>query len=416
MKKVYLAFFSMSVATTAQAQTYTVNELETQFLQNNYALIAQKFQIEKTQAEIVQEKLWPNPTLSISEVNLWKTYQVEEQPFLFGKYGNNQQISVELEQLIETAGKRKKRVALKEIEKNNAVFDFEELMRELKKELRQTYYTLDKIHREDLLLTDMLTLFTQLNAQYERQATLQNVPKASFYRIQTELIGLQKEKVELESNKSENLHKLRLLIGNNGLEMSQLTFPKLTYIPKTIPFDLKDQARNQNIGLKRQQNELNRAHSQLLLEKAQRVPDLTVQINYDRGGNIMRDFVGVGLSLNLPVFNTNKGGIKAAQFEVEQQQTQQQALESALDNSISLYQNQLGTLEQSLRNWPDSKSEEQAALIDNYQKHLQNKQVTLMEFIDFTQAYREARTAYLDLLETYNHTIEELQYIVGKDF
>lgn len=406
----------MSVATTAQAQTYTVNELETQFLQNNYALIAQKFQIEKTQAEIVQEKLWPNPTLSISEVNLWKTYQVEEQPFLFGKYGNNQQISVELEQLIETAGKRKKRVALKEIEKNNAVFDFEELMRELKKELRQTYYTLDKIHREDLLLTDMLTLFTQLNAQYERQATLQNVPKASFYRIQTELIGLQKEKVELESNKSENLHKLRLLIGNNGLEMSQLTFPKLTYIPKTIPFDLKDQARNQNIGLKRQQNELNRAHSQLLLEKAQRVPDLTVQINYDRGGNIMRDFVGVGLSLNLPVFNTNKGGIKAAQFEVEQQQTQQQALESALDNSISLYQNQLGTLEQSLRNWPDSKSEEQAALIDNYQKHLQNKQVTLMEFIDFTQAYREARTAYLDLLETYNHTIEELQYIVGKDF
>lgn len=416
MKKVYLAFFSMAVAATAQAQTYTLNELETQFLQNNYALIAQKFQIEKTQAEIVQEKLWPNPTLSISEVNLWKTYQVEEQPFLFGKYGNNQQISVELEQLIETAEKRKKRVALKEIEKNNAVFDFEELMRELKKELRQTYYTLDKIHREDLLLTDMLTLFTQLNVQYERQATLQNVPKASFYRIQTELIGLQKEKVELESNKLENLHKLRLLIGNNGLEMSQLAFSQLTYIPKPIPFDLKDQARNQNIGLKRQQNELNRAHSQLLLEKAQRVPDLTVQINYDRGGNIMRDFVGFGLSLNLPVFNTNKGGIMAAQFEVEQQQTQQQALESALDNSINLYQNQLGTLEQSLRNWPDPKSEEQAALIDNYQKHLQNKQVTLMEFIDFTQAYRESRTAYLDLLETYNHTIEELQYIVGKDF
>lgn len=416
MKKVYLAVFSMAVAATAQAQTYTVNELEAQFLQNNYALIAQKFEIEKTQAEIVQERLWPNPTLSISEVNLWKTYQVEEQPFLFGKYGNNQQISIELEQLIETAGKRKKRVALKEIEKNNAVFDFEELMRELKKELRQTYYTLDKIHREDRLLNDMLVLFTQMNTQYERQAALQNVPKVSFYRIQTELIGLQKEKVELESQKYENLHKLRLLIGNNGIEMSQLAFPELDYTPKPIPFDLKDQARNQNIGLKRQQNELNRAHSQLLLEKAQRIPDLTVQVNYDRGGNIMRDFVGIGLSLDLPVFNTNKGAIKAAKFEVEQQHTQQQALESALDNSISLYQNQLGTLEQSLRSWPATQSEEQAAMIDNYQKHLQNKQVTLIEFIDFTQAYRESRTAYLELLETYNHTIEELQYLVGKDF
>ena len=39
-----------------------------------------------------------------------------------------------------------------------------------------------------------------------------------------------------------------------------------------------------------------------------------------------------------------------------------------------------------------------------------------MEFIDFTQAYREAQQAYLELQETYEHTYEELQYIVGKDF
>ena len=49
-------------------------------------------------------------------------------------------------------------------------------------------------------------------------------------------------------------------------------------------------------------------------------------------------------------------------------------------------------------------------------KHLQNKHITLIEFIDFTQAYREAQQAYLELQETYEHTYEELQYIVGKDF
>src|SRR5690606_5575503 len=119
---------------------------------------------------------------------------------------------------------------------------------------------------------------------------LQNVPKASFYRVQTELMGLQKEKTELEKEKSENLHKLRLLTGDGALELSQLAFPGEAYIPKSIPFDLKDLAREQNVGLKRQQNEINKAHGQLLLEKAQRVPDLAVQVSYDRGGNIMRDF------------------------------------------------------------------------------------------------------------------------------
>ena len=122
MKTSYLAVIALCFVGKTQAQPYGLPQLEAQFLQQNSELLASKFNIEKADAEIVQEKLWSNPTLSISEVNLWKTYQVEEQPFLFGKYGNNQQISVELEQLIETAGKRKKRIAVKELEKKNSIF------------------------------------------------------------------------------------------------------------------------------------------------------------------------------------------------------------------------------------------------------------------------------------------------------
>ena len=60
-------------------------------------------------------------------------------------------------------------------------------------------------------------------------------------------------------------------------------------------------------------------------------------------------------------------------------------------------------------------NQEQLTMIDNYKKHLQNKQITLLEFIDFTQAYRESQKAYLDLLENYQNTLEELNYIVGQD-
>lgn len=77
-------------------------------LQHNGQLIAQKYQIAASDALIVQEKLWSNPTLSISEVNLWKNGTSETLPYLFGKYGQQQQVAVELEQLIETAGKRQK--------------------------------------------------------------------------------------------------------------------------------------------------------------------------------------------------------------------------------------------------------------------------------------------------------------------
>lgn len=415
MRIIYLSIILIGFTTFVKAQTYTVADLEQQFLEKNYVLIAGKYNIAKADAEIVQEKLWPNPTLSISEVNLWKTYQIEEQPFLFGNYGNNQQISIELEQLIETAGKRKKRVAIKQLEKNSAIFDFEELMRGLKKELRQNYYSLNRIQTQEILLNSIVSLFTQMNSQYERQAALKNIPTAEFYRIQTELIGLQKEKIELEKEKTESLNKMRLLTQNASLDLSDIRFSDLPFVSKEIPLNIKDQAKENNIALQRQLNETGIAQNQLQLEKALRVPDLTFQVNYDRGGNIMRDFVGVGVSVDLPIFNKNKGAIKAAKHTIDQQVTQQQALEIALDQSVQQLQSQLSIINQSLQKWSGMQTKEHEQMIENYKKHLQTKQITLLEFLDFTQAYREAQQAYNELVENYHHTIEELNYLTGKE-
>ncbi|WP_291087445.1 MULTISPECIES: TolC family protein [unclassified Empedobacter] len=415
MKKIYYTAIPIVLAIQTQAQNITLDNLEAAFLQKNYALIANKFNVDRIDAEIIQEKLWQNPTLSISEVNLWKTYHVEEQPYLFGKYGKNQQISVELEQLIETAGKRKKRVAIKELEKNSALFEYEELLRELKKELRQTYFSLARIQSEKKELQNSVDLFEQMMTQYQRQADLKNVPKADFYRLQTELIGLQKDQIELENQEIEYINKLRLLTQNSDLNVNEIDFSRFNSHSKSIPFNAKQLAKEQNIALKKQENEINLAEKQLILEKAQRTPDLAFQVNYDRGGNIMRDFVGVGVSIDLPIFNTNKGNIKASEIVLNQQQITKNALHSELDISIDRLQNQISQLDKALIQWKKLNNQEQLTMIDNYKKHLQNKQITLLEFIDFTQAYRESQKAYLDLLENYQNTFEELNYIVGQD-
>ncbi|MFV0232409.1 TolC family protein [Empedobacter falsenii] len=415
MKKIYYTAIPIVLAIQTQAQNITLDNLEAAFLQKNYALIANKFNVERIDAEIIQEKLWQNPTLSISEVNLWKTYNVEEQPYLFGKYGKNQQISVELEQLIETAGKRKKRVAIKELEKSSALFEYEELLRELKKELRQTYFSLARIQSEKKELQNSVDLFKQMMMQYQRQADLKNVPKADFYRLQTELIGLQKDQIELENQEIEYINKLRLLTQNSELNVNEIDFSRFNSHSKSIPFNAKQLAKEQNIALKKQENEINLAEKQLILEKAQRTPDLAFQVNYDRGGNIMRDFVGVGVSIDLPIFNTNKGNIKASEIVLNQQQITKNALHSELDISIDRLQNQISQLDKALIQWKKLNNQEQLTMIDNYKKHLQNKQITLLEFIDFTQAYRESQQAYFDLLENYQNTFEELNYIVGQD-
>lgn len=417
MKRIFILIPALLFTISLQAQQYSLLDLEIRFIENNSALIAGRFNIDRAEALIIQEKVWQNPNFTISEVNLWKNKGAEELPILFGNYGKHQQFSLELEQLIETAGKRKKRVSLKRLEKNNASFEYEELIRELKKEIRTSYYSLERIQKEEKELFRMLSLFEQMNEQYKRQSNLNNVRKVDYYRIQTELMGLQKEQRELEEDKFEALRDLRVLTNLSELEIDQIDYNSAK-LPNSrlLPYDILELAKEQNIGLLRQNNEILMAQNSYELELAERVPNVALQLGYDRGGNIMRDFVGIGASVDIPIFNKNKGNIAAAKYQLKQQNALRQDIELSLSQTIRSLENQFRRLETTLSTWSANDLEDQAKVVQSYSKHLLNKEVTLMEFIDFVQSYREAYQAYIQTQEKYHQVFEELQYIVGKDF
>src|SRR5690606_40430549 len=91
-----------------------------------------------------------------------------------------------------------------------------------------------------------------------------------------------------------------------------------------LPKNITDIALQKNIGLQKNAIEYKKAHEALLLEKAHKPPDLVLQLNYDRGGNIMRDFVGLGVSFDIPIFNSNIENITQAANGLEQQQYNKQ--------------------------------------------------------------------------------------------
>lgn len=398
------------------AQTYTLADLEDSFLKNNYWLIAKKLNVNRADAEILQEKLWPNPTLSVSEVNLWANQPVEEMPPLFGNYGRTQQISVELEQLIVTAGKRKKRVDLKNLEKNSSLYEYEELILNLKKELRESFYEIQNTNEQLSVIASQLQLFQNLEQQYARQSQLKNVSRVDYLRIQTEVKSLRNEMVSLQLDQRENLSDLEILTQIPALSIDNLQFRKAE-LNKSIllPNDIVSTFENANPTFLNQKNSLLMADKSYEIARAERVPDVTLQANYDRGGNIMQDFIGLGFSIDLPIFNNNKGNIKAAKYVADQESVQISAVKWELESKIKKSIQQLVDLEKALNLYSDEEVAEQNTMIDNYQKQFQNKQVTLLEMIDFLEAVRTAKNSQADLQENYYKTFEEIQYLIGKD-
>lgn len=399
-----------------QAQTYSVADLENLFQKNNLQLIAKKYDVNKAEALLIQEKLWPNPTLTVDNLNLWANKSFETMPNLIGNYGSKQQLNMELEQLIETAGKRKKRIAIKKAEQEGSQLEFEEVLRQLRLDLRNNLHSIRRLQLQEKELNTVHRLFSQLNEQYKIQAGKQHISQVSYFRVNSELIGIQKELLDLKTEMNDRIQELRVLTQIPELRVESIVFDEFSMDKfKTLPSNLKEQAISQNIYLQTLNNEIQISESQLRLEKAHRTPNFNLLMNYERGGNVMNNFIGFGLNITLPIFNRNKGNIQAAKIQLEQNQVSYSMGQLTLGNEIDKILNRLEIYTRNLEQWQENHDEGQVEVLENYIKYLQEHQVTLIEFIDFAQAQREAQQAFLELQEKYSNSIEELQYLVGKD-
>lgn len=416
MRKFYLFLLFNCGFCLLQAQTYSVADLENLFQKNNLQLIAKKYDVNKAEALLIQEKLWPNPTLTVDNLNLWANKSFETMPNLIGNYGSKQQLNMELEQLIETAGKRKKRIAIKKAEQVGSQLEFEEVLRQLRLDLRNNLHSIRRLQLQEKELNTVHRLFSQLNEQYKIQAGKQHISQVSYFRVNSELIGIQKELLDLKTEMNDRIQELRVLTQIPELRVESIVFDEFSMDKfKTLPSNLKEQALSQNIYLQTLNNEIQISESQLRLEKAHRTPNFNLLMNYERGGNVMNNFIGFGLNIDLPIFNRNKGNIQAAKIQLEQNQVSYSMGQLTLGNEIDKILDRLEIYTRNLKQWQENHDEGQVEVLENYIKYLQERQVTLIEFIDFAQAQREAQQAFLELQEKYSNSIEELQYLVGKD-
>src|SRR5690606_8321213 len=153
----------------------------------------------------------------------------------------------------------------------------------------------------------------------------------------------------------------------------------------------------------------------LSYEKSQRIPDLNFNIAYDRGGNILYNFVGFGLSFDLPVFDRNQGNIKSAHIEIQQSQLQLEQKELELENEVFSafrnFQNALTFLNEIDPEYETGLDE----LLESYTRNFSARNISLLEYLDFFETYLENKEIILDARKEMRDSMEEMNYIIGKN-
>lgn len=394
-------------------------EAETMFLQNNLLLISEKLNIESQQAEVIQAKLWPNPEFSISEINLWKNATVEPSPPFFGNVGRNQQIAFELNQLVQTAGKRKKLIALEQVDVSKAEQYFEDLLRNLKLELRNLLTDLQYVQQSIKVHQNLIDNISILTNAYQNQLDKGNISKAEYTRLKAQELEINKEILELTRQSNEIQKELKLLLRVNSAVTIEITddgFVKDTNLYQTIFIDQTIESAKQNRpDYKLALLEEDYSNKLLAYEKAQRIPDLKFGVNYDRNGSTMLNFVGVGVAMDLPFFNRNQGKIKQAQISIQNAKIRKDQIILTIENEIALSYRSLQQAIDFLNKIEVGFESDLDLLLENYTKNFTSRNVSMLEYFDFMDAYLNNKNIILEAQKEVNQKAEELNYSLGRD-
>ncbi len=403
---------------SVKALKLSKEEAEALFLEQNLELIAKNLEISQAEAQLLQAKLWPNPTFEVSEINFWKTTDIEEQPKLIGNWGEAQQYAFRVEQLIQTGGKRRKTIDLQKLTIEEKQQEFESIIRELKLELRGNLSDLQILQEQQKIYEKQIESTKSLISAYKNQLDQGNISQAQYIRLKAAELQFKKELVNINKELEEAVKDFKNFI-NIGSNTLVVITDKLVAPEKEISeLELENwiiTAQEQRPDALKSRTLEKQSEKRLEIEKAQRIPDITLGVDYDRGGNIMRDFVGFGISFDLPIFDRNKGGIKEAKIDIELAKLDTQSKLNEIANDIVEAFRNYYHAEQLYKDIDSEYEQQLDQLLDAYLKNFQKRNVSLIEYLDFVEAYIENKTILLETKKDLNDHFEKLQYAVGQD-
>lgn len=400
--------------TTTDTLSLTISQTDRLFLDKNLQLLAQHYNIEASKALVQQARLWDDPTLATDQNvyanDKWFEHGTNPDGSPKGQY------FIQLQQLIKTAGKRGKQIAMAQTNTQISEWQFTELMQQLKFQLHADLYTTARLIALRELYQEQNSQLEELRTGMQAQFNSGNIARKDLLRVQALQIGLQQEMTanlkELEDNQSE-LKTLLQITGNVFIRpvVAAGREPALA----TGIAALIDTARQNNASYNLETLQVQLQQQNLAYQKALAVPDITVAPSYDLNSNYAPRYVGLGLSLPLPIFNGNRGNIKAARWQVKQEEVNRSQADIRLQNDVTgackKYQY---TLQLSSGNQQDFYSDYHK-LQENIAESFRQRQISLLEFIDYFNDYKDIQAKLLQQQLDLQLAREELNLQTGAD-
>ncbi|NWC86473.1 TolC family protein [Pseudomonas reactans] len=368
-----------AAASVAQAQTLTLDTaLQTAFA-NNPDLAAAQWDIDIAQGGRQQAGLIPNPVAS------WDVEDTRR---------DSRTTSIKISQALELGGKRGARIDVATRAQDAAALNLEQRRNTLRAEVIENYYGALRAQERLELAQRSMSVAERGLAVADGRVTAGKASPVEATRAQVQLSETRLELNRAQIGLTDAYRRLAASTGSATADFQAVAAQ--TQFTPSLPTATQLLTRlEQTAELRLAELNILQNEASVVLEKAQRIPDLDVSIGSQYDASVRERVNLVGVSMPIPLFNRNQGNVLAASRRADQARDLRNAAELRLRTETR----------QALDLWQSANTEVRAfnqqilpaaqSAVDSATRGFEMGKFSFLDVLDAQRTLIAARTQYL---------------------
>lgn len=387
----------------------TLDEAVSLFLRQNLDILMAKYGIESSKGRQVTAQLFPNPIASMGLVS---------SPVQGRTLGDSGQITSQIQQLFELAGKRGYRIESTAFSTQSAEASFEDAIRQLGFLVKDGYYRIQLVRRRLALAEENRDRFSRILEINTNRFRKGYIAEVDLIRIRLQFVDFQSQVIQAIQDAESARSDLRQLLRLSPATQLELT-TELEY--KRVDPDiirLRSIATETRPDIQAKQHAFSQREAELRLARAYRIPDITIGAGYavqGANGPDNSNQMAFSFGVPLPLFNRNQGGIMEAEAALRTAEADLSKTLNQVENQVDVAYRNLIESRRLVETFLGGVLDDARSTFTIAERAYERGGVTLIDLLDAARTSRTIQQGYIEALFNYQRNVIQLESAVGKE-
>ncbi|MCX5717379.1 MAG: TolC family protein [Nitrospirae bacterium] len=394
---IIMLFLFMSAYPAVAGTELNMEKAEKLFLENNLAIKAKKIELQKSDAAILELKTLPNPAARYSMESLKNGVRETEETY-------------SVSQEVDLTGKRGRRIEAAHKSREATELLLKHEIAGLLVQMKHSFYKILLLKENEKAFSDIAAVFSNVEEKIGARVKAGDASESVLMKFTSEkkkvIRGLDALRTDLNAEK----RRLALLLNIQPTDFD--ISGEFAYKPLTLRIgELTELVQRNRPDINSQDKTVEAAEALLAASKKWALPSVDLEAGYKKRTGGFNGFI-FGVSIPLPLFNRNQGGIALGQAELDQEKLKLEVLKKNAVYEVNLLFEKIASLQTRIADL-SSQIETSRELTKIAGISYEEGETGPLDLLDAVRSEKELATEYNSVIYEYWASLFELEKVSG---